>query len=160
MSRNYSDYRYLLMNHRKQSGSALIIAIFVLVVVLGFGLTLANIVVSSSEAVAYEILGTRAFLAANSGAQQRLNQIFTPGQANLLCDGNPNPATPDFAEQPVDERVNTINSAALLECRVQRVACTNFKQDGVVFYRIESTGQCDASGGEVITRTVVVEARN
>lgn len=160
MSPNFSDVRYLLNNRRKQAGSALVIAIFVLVVVLGFGLTLANIVVSSSEAVAYEILGTRAFLAANSGAQQRLNQIFTPGQTNQLCDGNPNPTTANFAEQPVVTTVNTINSAALLGCRVQRVACTNFKQDGVVFYRIESTGECDASGGEVVSRTVVVEARN
>ena len=150
-----------LGNARSQSGSALVIAVFIMVVVLGFGVTMSNILVSSSESVAYEVLGTRAYLAANSGAQQQLNILFQPGREQQLCNGNGIASVgADLAEQAPEDRNDTISNVALLNCRVSEVSCINFKDQGITYYRIESTGKCTISGGEEVSRTVRVEARS
>lgn len=154
-----SNFRY----SQKQSGSSLIIAIFILVVMLLLGVALSRMLSTSSETIVYEVTGARAFQAANVGAQQKLAEIFpfSPEQAKY-CDG-----TTDISE--ADPTATIISHSdyidfgasvnGLRNCKVAQLECDDFKVNDVVYYRIKSTGQCDV-GSESVSRTVEVEARS
>lgn len=59
-----------------QQGSSLVIAIFILVVMLLLGVALTRVLSTSSETIAYEVVGARAYQAANIGLQRRLTELF------------------------------------------------------------------------------------
>jgi MSHA biogenesis protein MshP len=134
---------------RTQSGSALVIAIFIIVVMSVLGAALVNMLDSSQEGVAFEVLGTRAFTAAQSGAQWQLTQLFPlqnvaqTCQSQIIIDN----ATPNFS-----------NTSGLAQCSV-RVFCSSFVHDSIEYYKVTSTGQCDIDG-EVTSRTIEIEARS
>ena len=61
-------------SYQSQRGSALIVAIFVIVVTSLLVATLSGLLRTSNESVVTEVYGTRAFTAAQSGLQQGMNQ--------------------------------------------------------------------------------------
>ena len=63
-------------NKVKQSGSALVTAIFVLVIMTLLGSALIRMQQSSSETLVYEVIGTRAYAAAQAGIQWQMTEIF------------------------------------------------------------------------------------
>ncbi len=131
----------------KQQGSALVMAVFIIVVVLLLATALANMLSSSSNTIAYQVIGTRAFAAANSGAEMRLKSLFPLSSTAQLCDSTSIPT-------------DTIrNTAGLNNCFIS-VSCTNFEHESVIYYHIESTGTCDLDQDGQTSRTVVVEARS
>ena len=71
MYRNFSE-----SNKERQSGSALVIAIFVLVIMTLLGSALIRMQSSSAETVVYEVMGTRAYAAAQTGIQWQLKEVF------------------------------------------------------------------------------------
>ena len=73
-------------NPKQQYGSALVVAIFVIVVIFGLLLAMSRILLSSSETVVYEVLGTRALLAAQSGLEMAATQLFPLEQETADCD--------------------------------------------------------------------------
>lgn len=60
----------------KQQGSMLVIAIFILTAMMLLGLSLSKILMASHNSVSVEVLGTRAFLAAQSGAEIGIAQLL------------------------------------------------------------------------------------
>ena len=85
MSLNVTQLQALKKNAR---GSALIMAVFVIVVMTVLGAALMRILSASAESVAYEVLGTRALAAAQTGAQWQLQQVFPLNSGALHCDGS------------------------------------------------------------------------
>ncbi|QOL26755.1 hypothetical protein LP316_05500 [Thalassotalea sp. LPB0316] len=152
--------RTLPIGPKHQSGSMLVIAIFIMVVMLLIGAAMVNILATSGQTVAYEVSGTRAYLAANSGAQRKLLEIFplddgvNNGQAKM-CDGSdlltaPSSTSNQTFQLVVDHNKNRCNVA---------VSCEDFHHDNVTYYQIASTATCDL-GADSTSRTVIIEARS
>jgi len=128
-------------------------AIFIMVVLMLLGTALMKMLSSSSEAVAQEVIGTRALAAANSGMQGQLQKLFPLDGVGAVC-----PASTDYN--------NLANITGLYHCSAT-VTCSNYvNHDGVNYYRLESTGKCgsgdiSANNRAVLSsRTVQVEARS
>jgi MSHA biogenesis protein MshP len=130
----------------QQAGSALVIAIFVIVVLSVLGAALVKMLESSQESVAYEVLGTRAYTAAQSGLQWQLAEVFPLSDSPSACDDIVN-ALPSFD-----------NTLGLAQCNVS-VSCDDFVHDTIRYYTITSTGEC-AIGSELTSRKIAVEARS
>jgi len=131
----------------KQKGSAIVIAIFVIVVMALLGAALVKILSSSAESVAYEVIGTRAYAAAQTGAQWQLLEVF-PHNTNAAT------ACKNIIVEP-----NLSNVQGLEFCQAS-VSCNDggvFK--GTTYYVITSVGQC-SFGGVITSRTVMIEARS
>lgn len=141
---------------KQQQGSALVIAIFVIVVLLGLLLALTRILTSSSESVVYEVLGTRALFAAQSGLELASTQLFPLEQPVANC----NAVNTEFA----------FTGAGLSSCRA-RIACVTsspIEVDGTerIIFQLSSTGECRSgsqwslpcqSDEQCTSRTVQVE---
>lgn len=72
-------------NRASQRGSALVIGIFIITVMFLMAAALVNIVSDADEGVNLEVLATRAFAAANSGADVALAQLFPLSGAVVGC---------------------------------------------------------------------------
>ena len=155
----------LLLKKRKQSGSALVMAVFIIIVMSLLGATLVNMLDSSQEGVAYEVLGTRAYTAAQSGLQWQLSQVFP-----LQLSGATATSVNCASQALIDANTPTFNNVdGLSQCSI-RVSCTDFVHANVTYYTITSTGQCAAnpnsdltdplSSNEITSRTLQVEARS
>ncbi len=135
--------------HRQQ-GSALVIAIFIIIVFSVLGAALVNMLDSSQEGVAYEVLGTRAYTAAQSGLQWQLSEVFPLSSDAVACK----------SQADIDDGTPNINSTpGLIQCNIS-VSCRDFSgDDGIRYYIVRSTGECTLDG-EVTSRTVEVDARS
>jgi MSHA biogenesis protein MshP len=137
----------------QQAGSALVIAIFVIIVLSVLGTALVKMLESSQESVAYEVLGTRAYTAAQSGLQWQLAEVFPLDSLAIACkiQDEIDSATPSFN-----------NTLGLAQCEVS-VSCTDFVHTvnsiDTRYYAITSTGEC-AIGSELTSRKIAVEARS
>ena len=132
---------------KKQKGSALVIAIFIIVVMTLLGSALVKIISSNAETIAYEVIGLRAYQAAQTGAQKKMSALFPLSPALGVCNNSINPD--DFS---------TIKG--LENCEALNVACTeDATVNGVTYYTITSTGQCTVAGIST-SRKVEISARS
>ena len=132
-------------SHARQRGSSLVIAIFIIIVLSLLGAALVRMLNSSAESIVYEVYGTRAFHAAQSGLQMKLAERFPLiGSADAP---NCNSISPKFT-----------NVAGLNACEAV-VTCTPDTDASITTYTIKSLGSCDI-GGVVTSRTVEVVARD
>ena len=144
------DYGIKLTIKNKQGGSALMMAIFIIIVMSLLGVALVNMLDSSEENVAFEVLGTRAYTAAQSGLQWQLSQIFPLNSTVALACQN---------QATIDLNAPTFNNVnGLSQCTIQNITCSDYAHQGVTYYTITSTGTCDIDN-EVTSRTLQVEAR-
>lgn len=60
----------------QQRGNTLVIAVFVIVVLGGLVAALAGLLRTTSESVVIEVLGTRSYLAAQSGLEQAMMEVY------------------------------------------------------------------------------------
>jgi len=132
---------------REQNGSALVIAVFVIVVISLIGAALVRMLSSSSEAVAYEVTGTRAFSAAQSGAQWQLASVFPLGSSANVAACNTVAAEPDIS-----------TGSGMENCSFS-VTCDVNEFNDEQYFVITSTGTC-STGGVITTRTIEVEAQS
>ncbi|MDX3775391.1 type II secretory pathway component [Chromatiaceae bacterium AAb-1] len=63
-------------NPYQQQGSALVTAVFIMLVMLALVLSLSRLLVSGSETLVYEVQGTRAFLAAQSALEIAMTDVL------------------------------------------------------------------------------------
>ncbi|NQZ88440.1 MAG: pilus assembly PilX N-terminal domain-containing protein [Colwellia sp.] len=133
----------------RQSGSALVIAIFVIIVLSLLGAALVKTLDSSQESVAFEVFGTRAYNTAQTGIQWQLAQIFPLGGTIQTC--------ASISNIPPD--VSAISGFEGCEIILAVDACVDFLHDSSRYYTITSTGQCNV-GAEITSRTIEVEARS
>jgi MSHA biogenesis protein MshP len=126
---------------KAQQGLSLVLVIFILVVLSLLGTAMLRMLSVSSDAVAREVLATRALHAAHSGVQAKLREIFVDRQ---LCDTS----SPAFT--------------ALQGCTVTIESCSTLEVpvgSGVNYYTIVSKGSCGPAGEQAVRR-VEVQAKD
>ncbi|WNC72908.1 MSHA biogenesis protein MshP [Thalassotalea psychrophila] len=129
----------------KQRGASLIMAVFMIVIFSLFAAVLVRMIGSSSENISYEVIGTRAYAAADTGNQWALQQLFQLNTSTSSC--------VDVTTPPDISAVN-----GLIGCRVANLQCDSFVESGVTYFTLTSTGVCD-SGDVSTSRTLQVDAR-
>lgn len=137
---------------QRQSGSALVVAIFVIVVLGLLVSVLSKLVQTSSDSVAIEVQGNRAFMAAQSGMQR----------AMLLLYPLDDPFDEDACDVQFPKDFNAADVASATGQCTAKVLCNSYLYSGAgqtkTHYRLESTGRCEA-GNTVTTRKVAIETR-
>lgn len=138
------------VHYSRVQGSALVIAIFIIIVMSLLGAALMKMLASSQQNVVYEVLGTRAYAAAQSGIQWQLSQVFP-----LNTSGGVSCA----AQSVIDANKPTFSGVnGLAQCSVN-VTCSSFDIASTRYYTVQATGKCQA-GLELTSRTIEVEARS
>lgn len=132
----------MYLNYQKQRGSALVIAIFVILVMLALAVGLSRLLISSSETIVFEVQGTRALFAAQSSLEIALSDVLYSGTSSC-----------PFTNTPV-----AFSAAGLDNCNAT-ISCSSYAVEGVTIYRLESTGQCAAAHDAMTSRTVAIEVR-
>ncbi len=114
---------------KNQQGSSLVVAVFLLLVfgILSMGIT--QTISSSIDQNTNEIIGTRAFLAAEAGNEVVLQQLFPLDSAPSAC---------------ISQQQLYFNVDGLQNCNVL-ARCQAFVESGVTYYEIVSTGVCKQS---------------
>jgi MSHA biogenesis protein MshP len=130
----------------RQQGSALVIAVFIIVVMLLLALGLARLLRSGSETVVYEVQGTRTLFAAESALELALTQLFPLNSATASCSA----LTPSY----------TFSGVALSSCSAT-ISCKAYSgttPGDTALYQLTSTASCTAAAF-VTQRTVQIEVR-
>ncbi|WP_417687484.1 pilus assembly PilX family protein [Pseudidiomarina sp.] len=137
----------------QQRGAALAIALFVLLIVALLGLTLVRALNDSASAVASDVLGTRAQLAAQSGVQNLMTELY-PLNAALntgLC-----PAR--TSNEPPIVRNYSFTADGLTQCNAT-VRCNQLQLTSPysgTHIRVISEGSC-AGGTLTYSKRTLVE---
>ncbi len=134
-----------------QQGSALVIGVFIITVMFLMASALINILQDADEQVNIEVLGTRAFAAANSGAEAALAQLFPLDVLSSDCAAVSDSWTPP-------------NVVGFSGCRVE-LTCSENVYATQIQYLISSeatcsAGNCDGESCMRVNRKVEVEARD
>lgn len=133
-----------IIRSNKQTGSALVIAVFIIVVMSLIGLALVRLLSSSAESVAYEVIGTRAYAAAQSGAQWQLMRTFPFNNAAAQCN--------------LTQEMTMPSIKGLSACEVNVTCEATAPYNGVIYYTISSEAVCTV-GNVITSRTIEIEAR-
>ncbi|WP_157829039.1 hypothetical protein [Colwellia sp. 75C3] len=151
-----------LLRLSKQQGSSLILALFVIIILTLLGSVLMRIISTSSETVSQEVLGTRAYMAANSAMQAELQLLFPLNNVAGVCNAT-NVTAYDF------QTVLNKDIPGLYDCEAA-TTCDNYYSDtvsSVKYFRLTSTGKCGSglmkSDSKVLvksSRSIQVEARS
>lgn len=141
---------------KKMGGSALMIALFVIVVMAMLAAAMGRFFLDSSEKNTVEVRSVRALLAAQSGLEVALYRLF------------PNRTAAQPQPPAVCESSRTISFTGLVDCQaVVQCRSVSATYNGVVStgYRLQSVGTCglrndltSASPDFRVSRTLMVEA--
>lgn len=147
-------------NRNKQRGSALTIAIFVIVVMGLLGIAIIRLLGGSTQGVIAEVSGSRALAAANAGIELYLTELFPldttapydAGANPLVCPATSLGGSAEFTQNFASHTETT----GLQNCQVE-VQCRQLDLDEGTHFRLESTGICTI-GDAVYSRQIQVEA--
>lgn len=146
--------------YKKQKGSSLILAVFIIVVFAILSISITKTISSSTDQNVNEILGTRALLSADSATELTLLQLFPHNGAAYNC----------IANQRLYFEVTGLESCtAVVSCQESNIGNTDY-------FDIVSTGVCKsklagsaaapdssdtvcAAFETCVSRTIEVEAR-
>ena len=134
----------MYLNKKQQRGSALVIAVFVIVVMLALTVGLSRLLISGSETVVYEVQGTRTLMAAQSGLELALTELFPLAAPTATCAS----VSGSYS----------FSGSALQGCSAT-VSCSGFTPAGAdSLYKLVSTADC-AAAGFLTRRTLPIEVR-
>lgn len=125
---------------RQQRGLGLVGAVFVIVVVGLLSVAMAKMLGADKLTQSYEILGLKAFLAAESGAQLGVNRLLAPDGAGSCVTAT-----------------TSLEATSLRFCTAD-ISCTLTTSDGENVYTINALGSCRA-GDLIASRTVEVRVK-
>lgn len=137
-----SHNKQLTAGYKKQHGGALAIAVFVIIVMSLLSVAISRSISASSNQTVYEVLGTRALLAAEAGNELMLRQLFP-----LATVGLPNPTAVTCPNEDTRLRFEALNIEGLNECVVTTSCRSNptpVSNTQNTYYFVESTGVCKA----------------
>ncbi|RUO71945.1 Type II secretory pathway component [Idiomarina ramblicola] len=131
---------------KKQQGSALVVAIFVIVALGALVAVLSNLVRGTSESVVVEVIGVRSFMAAQSGLERGMNKVYPlSGAPADQCEGFP-------------LNVELINNCqATVTCRGPEEYSLS-SNETYTHIRLEAVGSC-AAGKQTASRQLAIETR-
>ena len=130
---------YTVITRRNSQGSALLLALFTLVVMSLLGISLMRLLHSQSQATGFEVYGTRALMVAESALELQLTELFPlVGAANCV-------ASTDYDLSSIE---------GLHGCRAQ-VTCQPLAVNELnsTLYQLVAIGRCQA--GDFRTERVV-----
>ena len=127
-------------SYKRQQGSMLMIAVFAITALAALGAALMQITWSQSDTTTREVLGTRAWFAANSGTEMAMAQLFP-----LAKDIDSPPA----AECNATPQTAQFSSRGLRGCSVS-VTCEVVGAPPLAQFRVESTGKCGSGHLQVV----------
>jgi MSHA biogenesis protein MshP len=143
---------------KKQQGSAIVLALFIIVVMSLLGAAMVRMLSANAENIVYEVVGTRAYFAAQAGMQEGLHNIYPLQDPAEDCT--------DLALLPIPFTLvdRNYSNEGLLNCSATVIVtnCESIETAVGVFeffYLIESTGQCTADD-ITTTRTIEVQSRS
>ncbi|WP_101758886.1 hypothetical protein [Oceanicoccus sp. KOV_DT_Chl] len=142
---------------RKQQGFSVIMAVFIIVVLSMLAAVMLNILSVGTESVAREIISSRALMAAESGTQRKLNEIFPPPStvANTASCANSANTVQNWLYNAAQG--NAFNG--LTGCFEVSVDCSYVLVNGTHYFTIISTGSCGPVGDPAV-RVVEVQAKD
>jgi len=157
-----NSYNSNEITQAKQQGSALMLALFIIIVLTLLGSALVRILSTSSESIAQEVIGTRALMAANSGMQAELQRLFPLSVvAGVPVVGVCNPTN------SYDLQDSGSDIEGLYHCDASTTCDLYHTHDLINYYRLTSTGECgsgaitaDSNAVVKSSRTIQVEARS
>jgi len=123
----------------KQQGLSLPILLFILIVLGLLATALFRITSQTTAANAQQVISTRAFFAAESGANAQALRLFPVNGGATVCA----PITLNFT------------AAGLNGCSAT-TSCTPIVAAGTTYYQVQSQGQCNAGQTLQATRTIEV----
>ena len=135
MRRSNSSFR------RHQKGSMLIVSVFTITALAALGAALMQINWSQTDTTTREVLGARAWFAANSGTEMAMAKLF-PLQESA-DDVRVADCVGITAEKPI------FSVAGLKGCSVS-VTCEVIGENELAQYRIESRGECGSGHLKVV----------
>lgn len=137
---------------KKQSGSAILIAIFVVIIVALLGASLASLQRSSAQGTSVEVYAARAYLSAYSASEIALTELFP---VNSMT-GNTMSATDCSVVNK--NPILPVNNVGFHACTVENICSSTAATVGVnARYNVVSTATC--SSGDIISRRqITVEA--
>ena len=132
-----------------QQGFSLVLVIFILVALSLLAAAMINVFSAGGESVTREVISARALLAAESGAQRKLADIFPAG------------AGAGLAGQCVTTNYTSAQLGGLRGCStfLVTVECRPFAVDGVGFFNLVSTGRCGPADSPAV-RVVEIQVRD
>lgn len=128
------------VDKRGQQGLGLVGAVFVIVVVALLAVAMAKMLEADKLSQSYEVLGLKAFLAAESGAQLGVNRLLAPESAGACVNLN-----------------QSFTATSLRFCRAE-ISCGLMNSGGETFYTITSRGFCSA-GDLLASRALEVRVK-
>lgn len=141
---------------KKQQGSAIVLALFIIVVMSLLGAAMVRMLSANAENIVYEVVGTRAYFAAQAGMQEGLHNIYPLQAPAEDCSAlSPIPFTLVNRNYGNDGLLNCSATVIVTNCESIETAVGVFEY----FYLIESTGQCTADD-ITTTRTIEVQSRS
>ncbi|MCP3908395.1 MAG: hypothetical protein GY712_10320 [Oceanicoccus sp.] len=136
----------MVASRKKQQGFSVVMAVFIIVVLGMLAAAMIKFLSAGAESVAREIISARALMAAESGAQRKLNEIFPPGGAT---DTSRCVADTPYTFGGIEGCSNTSVS----------VACQFAVVDSVNYFTVNSTGRCGPLSEQAV-RIVEVQAKD
>jgi len=138
-----------------QRGSSLVIGIFILVVMSLLGAALIEIMEANEESFTYEVLGTRAYNASQSGVQWKMQQLFP---LRDVLNNNSSDSSMCVANASEQISLDLSNLPGFNGCSAI-VKCTTLTHElTTTYYTVTSIGQCEING-EVTSRQIEVQAK-
>tara|TARA_R110001583_G_scaffold36_4_gene299 strand:+ start:1559 stop:2056 length:498 start_codon:yes stop_codon:yes gene_type:complete len=151
-SNNYNSKK---TTQAKQEGSALMLTLFIIIVLTLLGGALMKILSTSSESIAQEVIGTRAYMAANSAMQAELQKLFP------LKTGTA-PSPPQCNENIIGDFNHDFSVVGgLYHCKA-KTSCKLYATHlptNERFYRLTSIGKCASSALASDSKSIVVSSR-
>ncbi|USD65013.1 MSHA biogenesis protein MshP [Vibrio sp. SCSIO 43136] len=134
---------------KNQSGSVLIVSIFVIVVMGMLGLTLTRLEWSNQDTLTREVLGTQAWFAANSGSEWGLVTLYPLNGDSAISDLSDrcSDGVGNFSAKAVSAAASII--ADIPQCQRLEIACDEIGSGDLTFFKITSTAVCGSQDFEV-----------
>ena len=130
-----------LKAHKKQSGSAVLIAIFVVIVISLLGASLSSLQRDNAESTSFEVYAARAYLSAYSASEIALTELFPLSSTGDCLAVIAAPTLP-------------VNNVGFHECRANVVCTSTAASAGIgTRYKVVSTAVCET--GDIISRRQV-----
>ncbi|TQV88545.1 hypothetical protein [Aliikangiella coralliicola] len=128
---------------KEQQGISLAILLFIIIIVGLLATALTRINTQSNLANAQQVIATRAFFAAESGAQLQATSIFPIAGGAGVC-----------ANQNFNFNANGLNGCSAT------TTCTTITVGSEDYYQVSSQGQCNAGQPMQATRTIEVRLKD
>jgi MSHA biogenesis protein MshP len=129
------------LSFKRQQGSMLIVALFIIVVMGLLVAALSRLVISSTDMVSTEVLGARAFFAAQSGLEIGLAKLYPLQRKTSASD-----STAIGEAMVCEPKDYDFSVSGLAQCKAQ-VSCveSNDPTTGTKHYYLTSIGKCQQS---------------